>query len=264
MLFYFNTSGSAMTSIPSPIYQGSVGVNEILVLAPFPASTTVTASFVLPNGVKLTPRVAQQGDKDDGYTFANVPGFTIGDMNLWRLTLDKALTQYSGDLSVQFSFTDKVGRVLTSGAVTVTVSAGVPSLPVYPSQDDFNIITSYLSQTAGYCQDAEGYSDDALNFKLDAESAASSAAQSQTAAENAARAADDYNLYASISATTAAEAREKAEQEADRAYLQADAAGYTLAQANALLAGVNALVGDLGSALDQIHTYAIFKKGGGV
>ena len=190
MLFYFNTSGSAMTSIPSPIYQGSVGVNEILVLAPFPASTTVTASFVLPNGVKLTPRVAQQGDKDDGYTFANVPGFTIGDMNLWRLTLDKALTQYSGDLSVQFSFTDTSGRVLTSGAVTVTVSAGVPSLPVYPSQEEFDGIAALRSQAAGYCQDAEGYSDDALNYKLDAESAASSAEQAQTAAENAARAAE--------------------------------------------------------------------------
>ena len=267
MLFYFNTSGSVTTSIPSPIYQGSVGVNEILVLAPFVASTTVTASFLLPNGVKLYPRLAEGGELDTEaylYRLAAVEGFSLGGMNLWCLTLDKALTQYAGDLSVQFSFTDISGRVLTSDTVSVTVSAGVPSLPVYPTQNDFEIITGYLSQALNAKLNAEAAATAAGDAKKAAEEAKTAAVEAKTIAENEARSASDYSLYASNYATAAENAKTAAENAADQAYLRADEVGHTVADANYLLAEVNALVGDLNSAFDELHTYASFKKGGGV
>ena len=268
MLFYFNTSGSAMASIPSPIYQGSVGVNEILVLAPFPAGTTVTASFVLPNGVKLYPRLADNKGTPNAeeypYHLAQVTGFSLEGMNLWCLTLDKALTQYAGTLLVQFRFTDTKGKELTSDTVTVNVSLGVPSMPIDPDEADYENIGTYLTQAATAAVNAQQSEQNALEYSENAYESSELAEAAKTAAESAARSADDYSLYASISATTAAEAKEKAEQAAERAYLQADEAGYTLSQANRLLAEVNALVGDLDSALDEIHTYASFKKGGGV
>lgn len=296
MLFYFNTSGSAMTSIPSPIYQGSVGVNEILVLAPFPASTTVTASFVLPNGVKLYPRLANNKGtpnvEEYPYHLAQVTGFSLEGMNLWCLTLDKALTQYAGTLLVQFSFTDTKGKKLTSDTVTVNVSPGVPSMPIDPDEADYEDIGTYLAQAATAAENAQRAETAAVEAK-------DLAVQAKTAAEAAAAASDQARSAAEAAKTAAESEAEKAKTEADNAKSAEDGAQYyytkagayansainaseqavtaknqaeaasttattAVSQANTLLAEVNALVGDLDSALDEIHTYATFKKGGGV
>ena len=150
MLFYFDKDGKAVSSIPNAIFQGSVGVNEILVLAPFPKTTVVTAAFVLPNGLKLYPRYVN--GVTEGYTLASVSAFEIPapdgvTVNLWKMKLDKALTQQSGDLSVQFTFTGSGDESLTTETVNLSVSRGNPKFPPDVTDDAYDVILK-ATQTA--------------------------------------------------------------------------------------------------------------------
>lgn len=150
MLFYFDKDGKAVSSIPDAIFQGSVGVNEILVLAPFPKTTVVTAAFVLPNGLKLYPRYVN--GVTEGYTLASVSAFEIPapdgvTVNLWKMKLDKALTQQSGDLSVQFTFTGSGDEILTTETVILSVSRGNPKFPPDVTEDAYDVILK-ATQTA--------------------------------------------------------------------------------------------------------------------
>ena len=150
MLFYFDKDGKAVSSIPNAIFQGSVGVNEILVLAPFPKTAVVTAAFVLPNGLKLYPRYVN--GVTEGYTLASVSAFEIPapdgvTVNLWKMKLDKALTQQSGDLSVQFTFTGSGDEILTTETVNLSVSRGNPKFTPDVTDDDYDVILK-ATQTA--------------------------------------------------------------------------------------------------------------------
>ena len=53
MFYIIDTHGTTKAVITEPIYQGSVGVNNIVLLAPFPANTQITVSAYLPNGIPI-------------------------------------------------------------------------------------------------------------------------------------------------------------------------------------------------------------------
>ena len=169
MIFLSNAAGEITAAIPETINQGSVGVNKIVLIAPFPANSVVSATFTLPNGIKIYPRYVD-GVREENYpylmgvveAFGNegliIDGVTV---NAWQLTLDKAITQIAGKVTVQFLITTASGGVTEGGDdvgilpgtefVLATTSATLPinrgnayiSPSVAPSR--FELIKQYLA-----------------------------------------------------------------------------------------------------------------------
>ena len=140
MIFIAKADGTLEKVFPEAVNQGSVGVNKLILVAPFVAGTAVTAACKLPNGIYTKPTLLRT---------ATVPSLSPTEYgesyNAWEFTLDAAVTQYSGTVTVQF-FVNGNGTVLATYADTFSVAKGVPQeLPDTPSADVYNDILDALS-----------------------------------------------------------------------------------------------------------------------
>lgn len=140
MIFIVKADGTLEKVFPEAVNQGSVGVNKLILVAPFVADTVVTAACKLPNGIYTKPTLLRKATvpllspTEDGESY-----------NAWEFTLDAAVTQYSGTVTVQF-FANGNGTVLATYADTFTVAKGVPQeLPDTPSADVYNDLLDALS-----------------------------------------------------------------------------------------------------------------------
>ena len=103
MLYIMNSEG-AVKSVPSRVNQGSVNVNEMILLAPFPSSTVVCFAIELPNKVKLNPKLMANVDFATDF-IEDADGRYY---NAWRYVLPGALTQYAGTAKLTFILTTKL------------------------------------------------------------------------------------------------------------------------------------------------------------
>ena len=132
MIFILNREGTVTETVTSPVYQGS-NANEVVVLAPFAPTNTVTVGFTLPNGLIVQPKLTDSGK---GTAMTSLPvkdlslkvGETYEDMSAWYCKLDRDITRYSGTLTMQFFLYDAAGDILASSSTTVPVQKGVPVL----------------------------------------------------------------------------------------------------------------------------------------
>ena len=132
MIFILNREGTVTETVTSPVYQGS-NTNEVVVLAPFAPTNTVTVGFTLPNGLTVQPQLTASGK---GTTMTSLPvedlslkvGEAYEDMSAWYCKLNRDLTRYSGTLTMQFFIYDAAGDILASSSTTVPVQKGVPVL----------------------------------------------------------------------------------------------------------------------------------------
>lgn len=132
MIFILNREGTVTETVTSPVYQGS-NANEVVVLAPFAPTNTVTVGFTLPNGLIVQPKLTDSGK---GTAMTSLPvkdlslkvGETYEDMSAWYCKLDRDITRYSGTLTMQFFLYDTAGDIIASSSTTVPVQKGVPVL----------------------------------------------------------------------------------------------------------------------------------------
>ena len=143
MIFFVANDGTIINSVPSPVYQGSVGANNIYLVAPFAQNLSVSIAFKLPNGVYTTryPMTQVQEltgiiNKETGQTY-----------NGWQFSKPNEIMQYFGTVTVQFFFYSANGGAITAtSATSFVVGKGVPSiLPPTPSEDVYDAIMSQLS-----------------------------------------------------------------------------------------------------------------------
>lgn len=160
MLFLSNIEGTITAVVPSPLYQNSQNANEIVLIAPFPDTAMISVAFILPNGQYVRPYLTENDDAEEYHLMALLPEFSPAlydgkgnGYNAWRMVMDYALTQQSGDLTVQFtvieSFTvnnkPMIKRIPTS-AVSFTINKGVPYIPPdTPSVGAWEEITTAIS-----------------------------------------------------------------------------------------------------------------------
>lgn len=238
MIFIMNTEGTVTTAVSSPLYQGSDNANEITLLAPFPSNTTVIVTFRLPNGQYVYPYFAEHGDAapytatlietlSEKFFDANGTGY-----NLWKLSVDYPLTQYAGDLQVQFMLT--YGETTrTSSSEPLTVVRGNQYLP--PSIDDPALQTLFTAVQA-----ANTAAGEAGQSAMESRDSATAAENSATDAANSANLANDYYINAS--------------EEADRSEAAADRAE-AAAQLNESLAETLGNLEDTLDAIIQLQDY---------
>lgn len=177
MIFIINAQGTITAVSPSPVHQGSIGVNDIILVSPALANE-VTLNATLPNGIKIDPI-------DMGLVYPSViEGYTEG-YYIYRVTLDESVTQYSGLLSLRFSLKLKEGGTLTTSTAVIPIAEdmSIIELPAILSLDN-NADTGTIVETVNKI----------INRLNSTNSNASSA-------ENAAYAAEGYQKQAQAWAT---------------------------------------------------------------
>lgn len=143
MIFFVANDGTVISSVPSPVYQGSVNANNIYLVAPFAANLQVTVAFKLPNGVWTGRYLMTQVNEIKGVINENTGKPYVG----WQFSMTNEITQYYGTVTAQFYFYAGQGTVITaSSATSFTVGQGVPEiLPPKPTEDIYNQIIDNLS-----------------------------------------------------------------------------------------------------------------------
>lgn len=149
MIFIAKADGSLSRVIPSAVNQGSVGVNELVLIAPYPKVSAVTAAFILPNGIRTKPNLA---------TLTEIPDVIEGTAyNAWVFELTAAITEYAGNVTVQFYVTSADEKVLATYADTFPVAkGGKPEMPDAPTDDIYNQILTAYSNVDARLSTAEG------------------------------------------------------------------------------------------------------------
>lgn len=199
MNIYCRSDGKIFHVDPERIYQGSMGVNTVRFIGQFPSSAQVLVAYKLPNGNLTSPKVLthvaefEEIKTEDGGVFSvwetrigAVPkidddGHPLTDRN-GRLIydLDKTITEYSGEASMQFYVyfaTDRVsvgtqvynsqGGMLTTEKVTFNIEQGVPAIMPSVSEltsteaevliaEIFGIIGSHKQEFESLKTDLEG------------------------------------------------------------------------------------------------------------
>ena len=128
MIIFLDGQGSLVNKQYSPIYQGSNMANEIVVVAPIPKATQVLAYFTLPNKNVTKPRLVKAET-------SIIDKITLEDKEygIWSLKLDRAVTSYYGQASVQFYFISS-SETLTSENVAFDILEGIA--PIKPEELD--------------------------------------------------------------------------------------------------------------------------------
>jgi hypothetical protein len=141
MIFIAKSDGTLSRVIPSSVNQGSVGVNELVLIAPYPKASAVTAAFILPNGIRTKPNLA---------TLTEIADFIEGEhYNAWVFELTAAITEFAGNVTVQF-FVTSGEKVLATYSDTFSVAKGaMPEPPGEITEDVYNdILTAYGEASA--------------------------------------------------------------------------------------------------------------------
>lgn len=199
MIFLSNSQGTIVASSPGTLHQGGINANEIILLAPFTSTATVQASFRLPGGLLTYPRLLEVGETEGTqeeypYTLALGEAFagTLPDgFNLWKMTMDKALTERAGTLGISFIITTPEGRITTDEATTNIIKGGAYISPSV-SEDDYSEIGKILSSMQTALLNAETAQENAVKAQENAVKAASTAQGSE---QNATAIWNNMNAY---------------------------------------------------------------------
>ena len=146
MFYLIDTHGTTTAVYTEPIYQGSVGVNDITLFAPFPANAQITVFARLSNGLELQnlefleAKPYQSGMPILKDTNGNAFTAFVG-------TIDKSLTSVPGLVEIWFRVTLGVGRVLDTYKTSFNVVEGGAVEPVtLPTDEDYlNAVLQYLA-----------------------------------------------------------------------------------------------------------------------
>ena len=142
MIFFADNDGTIISSVPSPVYQGSANVNNIYLVAPF-ANSVVAVAFKLPNGVVIEP--------DEMTTVKELDGIinkrTGENYSVWSYSPGKSVLEHYGTVTVQFSFyASQDGVVSTTSSTSFSVGKGVPAiLPDLPTANIYETILNHLA-----------------------------------------------------------------------------------------------------------------------
>ena len=156
MIFISNAEGTIVKVVPSPIQQGTNEGNEIVLLAPFTGSVNLLCT--LPNGTRLT------GQTMEGIFDNSIDELTENRLHGWRILLSDAVTEYPGNLQIQFEVTVSNGDSKTSRPFKTDVSNVWIKPGVYKIPDGDNDTDRKLAAATAAAYAAEGYEDNARTY----------------------------------------------------------------------------------------------------
>lgn len=155
MFFLYDANLKLLKTIPSDVYQGSDGADDIYFLVPINPNAAINVAFLLPTGKTLTSRAAtKQGEAvgletPDGVSYA-----------MWSITLTAQETAYAGNVTLQITVISGAMRMTSQKGVFPVLTGVPPVLPEAPQADAYNDIRAAIAalQTAVYNTKAIGIS----------------------------------------------------------------------------------------------------------
>lgn len=155
MFFLYDANLKLLKTIPSDVYQGSDGADDIYFLVPINPNAAINVAFLLPTGKTLTSRAAtKQGEAvgletPDGISYA-----------MWSITLTAQETAYAGNVTLQITVISGAMRMTSQKGVFPVLTGVPPVLPEAPQADAYNEIRAAIAalQTAVYNTKAIGIS----------------------------------------------------------------------------------------------------------
>lgn len=147
MFFLYDANLKLLKTIPSDVYQGSDGADDIYFLVPINPNAAINVAFLLPTGKTLTSRPAtKQGEAvgletPDGISYA-----------MWSITLTAQETAYAGNVTLQITVISGAMRMTSQKGVFPVLTGVPPVLPEAPQADAYNDIRAAIAalQTAVY------------------------------------------------------------------------------------------------------------------
>lgn len=150
MIFIINSQGTTQSVLHEPVYQGSNGANQIILVAPFAQSVNPTVAFTLPNGIQTEPLLMTPFQNNTGEILYDADKNAY---NMWSVDIDYPITEYAGLVDVQFTLYLGSEKVLGTYTSAFEVGKGVPNtLPKSPSLDTYAQILNYLSSISADAQ----------------------------------------------------------------------------------------------------------------
>lgn len=155
MFFLYDANLKLLKTIPSDVYQGSDGADDIYFLVPINPNAAINVAFLLPTGKTLTSRATtKQGEAvgletPDGVSYA-----------MWSITLTAQETAYAGNVTLQITVISGAMRMTSQKGVFPVLTGVPPVLPEAPQVDAYNDIRAAIAalQTAVYNTKAIGIS----------------------------------------------------------------------------------------------------------
>ena len=264
MLLTMSIDGTVTRASNEPIYQGSVDVNKIILLAPYSTGTVITVHFKLPNGQYVYTYFASPTEPPIAMTeLVDFPGYFDADgkrYNAWVLNVDYPLTQFSGELEIQFNATLSNGYQ-TSSITVNTVARGLPYLPPSIDNEAYATIMSAVEAAQAaqeLAETAQANAEMAVTLSNLARDAAIGAAER---AANSEIAALGYSTAASTSAAQAAQSATQAAYSYGQAYQEAMGAADSARQAQEALDEITGVIGGVYRFKGSVANYSDLPSG---
>ena len=147
MFFLYDANLKLLKTIPSDVYQGSDGADDIYFLVPINPNAAINVAFLLPTGKTLTSRTATKQGEALGL---KTPDGAV--YSMWSITLTAQETAYAGNVTLQITVVTGTMNMTSQKAVFPVLHGVAPILPDAPLTDVYTDIQATISalQTAVY------------------------------------------------------------------------------------------------------------------
>ena len=136
MVISILANGDIKNIIPENIYQGSNKANTIYVVAPFASNIQALISFEVATTGQIIPAILMDS-----------PTSISNELNMWKVNVSQALTQYYGEVKYQIKFLNAEDVVVATARGKFRVQEGVDfDLPESPDEATYTLILEKLSQ----------------------------------------------------------------------------------------------------------------------
>lgn len=157
MIFYFNSDGKLINSVPSNVYQGSNKASRIYFVCPTAQSNVISVAFTLPSGLYSSKRMLTRTElTGDGIGLSSGNGKVVNEedvgFNVWQYDIPFSVTEYAGQVTVQFFIDNGTGTTVATQSVMFLVEKGSGVVPPNISDDEYQEIVETI---AGYYQDTD-------------------------------------------------------------------------------------------------------------
>lgn len=175
MIFLSDIQGTIKAIVPDKIYQGSANAKEFVLLAPFPETSAVSVSITLPNGQLIVPKILIPTTPEEtfqtSYKLSLLPNFSfkadgVSLYNAWRMELKAPITQYSGELSVQFIIATGNGVIETTSSENINIDKGTPYI-MPENVNDWSQVLESIQEYQAQMKEALDNLKEELNEKID-------------------------------------------------------------------------------------------------
>ena len=140
MFFLYDANLKLLKTIPSDVYQGSDGADDIYFLVPINPNAAINVAFLLPTGKTLTSRAATKQGEAVGLETPDGIAYSM-----WSITLTAQETAYAGNVTLQLTVSAGVMSMTSQKGVFPVLTGVPPVLPEAPTSDVYTDIRAAIA-----------------------------------------------------------------------------------------------------------------------